>query len=413
MKKGYLSQYFNGVAVKILSAVESDTITSNQHEFNGVKDLKSILGEPKGKSSFRAKFLYVTDVEDNLIQDDGFLTWYDAREKAREERNVNRSEYRLYFSTNSVMQLARMGDFLFICRLNNDLLLTIVAENGTTIAQQLAWLFGFHNFSKIGFLVRDELDKEGDRLEYTSRLILESIGLSTELTNQSFLADLLTKFPDGFPPTKVFSKYAVGTLSNTIMDCDFDDDDLLMKCLEREEILFRTLENYLIKQRLSDEFKDVDEFIAYSLSVHNRRKSRAGLSLENHLETIFSNKKIFYTRNPTTENKSKPDFIFPSINKYKDDKYDVACLTMLGVKSTCKDRWRQILSEAEKINQKHLLSIEPAISTNQTNEMKIKKVQLIIPKSLHNTYAEHQQGWLMSVSEFTGMLLDKQKSINR
>lgn len=31
MKKGYLSQYFDGVAVKILSAVEADVLTSNQH----------------------------------------------------------------------------------------------------------------------------------------------------------------------------------------------------------------------------------------------------------------------------------------------------------------------------------------------------------------------------------------------
>ena len=36
MKRGYLSQYFDGVAIKTLSAVETDTLTSNQHEFNGV-----------------------------------------------------------------------------------------------------------------------------------------------------------------------------------------------------------------------------------------------------------------------------------------------------------------------------------------------------------------------------------------
>ena len=46
MKKGYLSQYFDGAAIKTLSAVEADVLTSNQHEFNGVEGLRDILGEP-------------------------------------------------------------------------------------------------------------------------------------------------------------------------------------------------------------------------------------------------------------------------------------------------------------------------------------------------------------------------------
>lgn len=46
----------------------------------------------------------------------------------------------------------------------------------------------------------------------------------------------------------------------------------------------------------------------------------------------------------------------------------IAC-TMLGVKSTCKDRWRQVLSEAKRIDNKHLATLEPGISENQTAEM--------------------------------------------
>ena len=39
MKAGYLSEFFAGVALKTLSAVEADTARSRQHEFNGVQDL--------------------------------------------------------------------------------------------------------------------------------------------------------------------------------------------------------------------------------------------------------------------------------------------------------------------------------------------------------------------------------------
>ena len=42
---------------------------------------------------------------------------------------------------------------------------------------------------------------------------------------------------------------------------------------------------------------------------------------------------------------------------------------MLGAKSTCKDRWRQVLAEDEKISRKHLLTLEPGISEPQTHQM--------------------------------------------
>lgn len=134
------------------------------------------------------------------------------------------------------------------------------------------------------------------------------------------------------------------------------------------------MEEHLIKERLEQGFFkdgeiDVDSFISFSLSVQNRRKSRAGLSLENHIEALLKSQEILYTHTPVTENKAKPDFIFPCIEAYKDEQYEENYLTMLGAKSTCKDRWRQVLSEAGRISRKHLLTLEPSISTNQTDEM--------------------------------------------
>ena len=62
-KRGFLSDYFIGVASKELSAVEADVLASNQHEFNGVDGLKKIFGEAPGKQKFNARFLYLTDNE--------------------------------------------------------------------------------------------------------------------------------------------------------------------------------------------------------------------------------------------------------------------------------------------------------------------------------------------------------------
>ena len=413
MKKGYLSEYFEGVAVKVLSSVEADTLISNQHEFNGVGALKDILGEPEGRVRYEAKFLYLTDFDDDPISEDGFLTWYDSREKARNERGVMRWEYRLYFPTNRVSQCANAGDILVVAMKPDNTLLAIVAEAETTIAQQILWLFGFSDLSHPGFSIREELETEQDRIEFASRFILESIGVLVEVAEENLLDAMLNKFKGAFPTTKEFSTYA----RSTVPDIHSQDghDTALMAWMNREEILFRTLEKYLIGERLVQGFLkeqevDVDSFISFSLSVQNRRKSRAGLALENHLEILFKESGIQYSRNPVTENKAKPDFIFPGIKEYQDSKYQELKLTMLGVKTSCKDRWRQVLSEADRIKRKHLLTLEAAISKNQTDEMKMKNLQLVLPEALHSTYSTEQQSWLITLSGFTELVKERQNS---
>jgi hypothetical protein len=407
VKKGYLSQYFEGVAVKTLSAVEADVLTSNQHEFNGVEGLRNILGEPDGKERYPAKFLYLTDNEDEPIMEEGFLTWYDARQKARVERGVMRWEYRLYFPTNLVSQCANAGDILVIAKRPDNTLLSIVAEAGTTISQQILWLFGVSDLSHPGFSVRDELETEQDRIEFASRFILESLGIPVEISEDTYLDEMIRKFSGGFPTTKEFSAFS----RSTLQDIQFQDghDEVLMAWMEREEILFRTLEKHIIGERLSQGFDgDVDGFISFSLSVQNRRKSRAGLALENHLEILFKECGIRYSRTPITENKSKPDFIFPGENEYHDVRFDSLRLTMLGVKSSCKDRWRQVLAEADRIDKKHLLTLEAAISKSQTDEMQSKNLQLVLPRALHNTYSNEQQNWIMDVAGFTELVMRRQ-----
>jgi EcoRII C terminal len=142
--------------------------------------------------------------------------------------------------------------------------------------------------------------------------------------------------------------------------------------------------------------------------VQNRRKSRAGHALENHLEAVLLVNGIRYARGAETENRNKPDFLFPSVADYRDPLFPPARLSMLGVKSTLKDRWRQVLSEAVRIDTKHLLTLEPGISENQTDEMRAKKLQLVLPRQLHSTFRLSQQAWLMNLSDFLAILKQRQ-----
>lgn len=409
MKKGYLSQYFKGVAVKTLSAVESDRLKSNQHEFNGVKGLVKMLGKPQGRVEYAARFLYLTDNETNPIREDGFLTWYDARERARVERGVMRTEYRLYFPSNPVVQNANPGDILIIAQKTDGYLLAIVAEKETSIASQIIWLFGITDIEHSGFFVRKKLETSQDRIAFASRVVLEGIGVAVETTEEKYLDEMMKCFGQKFPTTKIFSEYSRSTLTD--LDVSGDPDYALLAIMEREEILFRTLEKHIIEERLSTGFGgDVESFISFSLSVQNRRKSRTGYAFENHLEYIFRELAIRYSRAAVTENKSKPDFLFPGEAEYHNSCFSALNLTMLGVKSTCKDRWRQVLAEADRIEEKHLLTLEAAISSNQTDEMNSKKLQLVVPGPLHETYTASQQKWLMDFVSFIELVRRRQFS---
>ena len=294
MKRGYLSDYFEGVAVKRLSAVEADVIRSNQHEFNGVEGLKNILGEPSSKMRFAAKFLYLTDQDDEPIAEDGFLTWYDARQRARIERGVMRWEYRLYFPTNLVSQCAAEGDLLVIAKKSDDTLLAVVAEKGTTIEHQILWLFGFSDLTHPGFSVKSELENEQDRISFAARVVLEQIGVEIEDEAPNYLDEMLLKFNGTFPKTTEFSVYARSTLPDL---SGFEDpDNALLRWMEREEILFRTLEKHLLGNSLREltqnHAEDTEAFIKLVQSTLQRRKSRAGSALENHMEQIFQDHKL-------------------------------------------------------------------------------------------------------------------------
>ena len=396
MKNGYLAQYFDGVIAKRLSAVEANLEKSNQHEFNSVPAMKRIFGTERQK--FQTHFLYLDD-ENPPISDEGFLTWYDAR-----ERHPKRSEYRLFFSTTSVSRAASAGDALFIGLRPDKSALVVIAPGTSTIASQLAWLFDVEVADL--FCVTSEFTRNHIQLEFASKCILEHIGIEIDEQDTDYLEDMLTRFNGRFPSTKEFSAYARSTLHDiNVLD---NSDEVLMCWLEREEVLFRTLEKYLIQQRLDTGFHTVDEFIAYSLSVQNRRKSRVGQSLENHFEMILKGRNIRYDRTKVTENRSKPDFIFPGITEYHDNSFNTSLLTMLGAKSTCKDRWRQVLAEADRIEHKHLLTLEAAISVHQTDEMVSKNLQLVVPKSIHKTYTLLQRDWLMDVNGFIDLLIQKQ-----
>jgi len=218
---------------------------------------------------------------------------------------------------------------------------------------------------------------------------------------------ILERFGGSWPDTKYFSPFARSLAFD--VDPVGDPDGALMAWVDREYVLYRTLERHLISERLNTGFTGetgVEDFLQYSLSVQNRRKSRSGSSLENHIEHILIANEIRHVRGAKTELNSKPDFLFPSIAEYLDPTFPAERLYMLASKRSAKDRWRQVLAEADRIELKHLLTLEAAISTAQTDEMLRQRVRLVVPEPLHATFSDAQRMQLMSFRQFIGLVDD-------
>lgn len=404
IKRGQLSDYFEGVGVKRLSAVDAEPKTSNQHEVGTTKKMRDdFLGETH-QQKFPAIYIWLGGDQDGIIEE-SWATHYDAR-----LNKPRAAEWRLYYPSNPVTEAMREGDTLFLARDQSGVLWFIVAPEGSTSEQQLFWLFGLRPEGK-SFVSREFSDEEPE-LDFAARFILDEIGVEFEEPEADKLDRIIDRFGTTFPKTAEFSDLARLTLPE--VRAEDDPDAALIAWLDHEEALFRRLERRVVSSRIEAGFTsadgtDVDGFISFSLSVQNRRKSRMGHSLENHMAAVLRAHDIRHVRGAITEHKHKPDFLFPDLETYQAAPADGdARLTMLGAKSTCKDRWRQVLAEAEKINRKHLLTLEPGISEPQTDQMDASGLQLVVPSPVHGSYTDAQRGWLWSVGDFIGEVRARQ-----
>ena len=102
----------------------------------------------------------------------------------------------------------------------------------------------------------------------------------------------------------------------------------------------------------------------------------------------------------TTEGNKKPDFLFPGIESYRDAKFSDDRLNMLAVKTTLKDRWRQVLNEAHRIPHKYLFTLQEGVSENQYKEMTAEGITLVVPAMQKKKFPEKIRDGLMSLEEF-------------
>lgn len=258
--------------------------------------------------------------------------------------------------------------------------------------------------------IRDFLDSFGMTPAETNRLI-EMNQILPEVRQSQAIKAFISTLDVDFPISSQMSA-AARMLENNIFSNRYliqsDPDQMLLRWTDEEFRLFKALEEARYGDIVSRGFHTVDDFVLMANQVLNRRKSRAGKSLEHHLSAIFDEHNIEYTAQAITEGNKKPDFLFPSEEAYHDMTFSVEKLCTLAAKTTCKDRWRQILNEANRLRDKnkYLCTMQQGISSQQLDEMQDEQVILVVPKEYHTYYPKDKRSRLWTVKHFVDYVME-------
>ncbi|MBQ6265377.1 MAG: restriction endonuclease [Clostridia bacterium] len=226
-----------------------------------------------------------------------------------------------------------------------------------------------------------------------------------QIAMQEFIRGLTVDFPDS-----VEMSAAAREIQNRVYNhAEFirtDPDRKVIDWTRMEYALFRAIEHARYGTVIQQGFSSVDDFITMANMVLNRRKSRAGKSLEHHLSAIFDGNGIRYKAQAVTEGNKKPDFIFPSQEAYHDISFPTEKLISLAAKTTCKDRWRQVINEADRLRNrpKYLCTLQQGISPAQMDEMQEEQVILVVPKPYIATYPRDRQERIWTLNKFVSFI---------
>lgn len=227
---------------------------------------------------------------------------------------------------------------------------------------------------------------------------------------QEFISNLTEEFPTS-EEMSAAARYIQDKVYDHAEYVQTNPDKKLIDWTNMEYKLFRALEYVRYGDVITRGFADVDEFVRVANMVLNRRKSRAGKSLEHHLAAIFGGNKIVYSAQAVTEGNKRPDFIFPSVEAYHDSCFSVKNLVTLAAKTTCKDRWRQVLNEADRLKgePKYLCTLQQGISAAQMDEMQAENVILVVPEPYITTYPKDRRDRIWTLARFVKYVQEAEK----
>jgi type II restriction enzyme len=369
---------------KYITANDAGSTGAHQSGFHIPKNSWRLFFDEEGvKGTIKDKF--ITIKWQNEFETDSRFIYYGAK---------TRNEYRLtrFGRGFPFLNDENIGDVLIICKKSDDYYEAFVLSHD------------------------EEIDGFLNNLNISSTDINGIIPKQNELSSEDkilncfseYIKTLKTDFPSTYELAFNSRNCYINSFGTTKLLIQNNPDREILNWLNTEFNLFKTIENDRYDNILKTHFSSVEDLISTANTILNRRKSRAGKSLEHHLSEIFNNFDIKYSTQSVTEDNKKPDFLFPDLDSYHNPHFDNKKLITLASKTTCKDRWRQILNESDKIKTKHLFTLQQGISKNQLQEMYKYDVCLVVPKPYLKSFPEEFRDKILTLDNFVKHVKDSQ-----
>ena len=370
--------------IKYITANDTGSTGAHQAGFHIHKNSWPVFfSSPGEKGSNKDKFIKIR-WQDSFETDSRFI-YYGKH---------TRSEYRLtrFGRGFPFLQDEHIGDLLILIKITDQDYEAYVFSSDDDIDELLTYL-NIPYPSVNGLLLQGRQATDENSLKKCFKQFIDS--LKVEFPSTTELAT----------SARQCSFVASGTTTEAVQR---NPDEHLLAWLNAEFNLFKMLEEIRYNQILVKGFISIEQLIETANTILNRRKSRAGRSLEHHLGAVFSCADLRFSAQPITEDNKKPDFLFPDAESYYNSSFSASRLTMLAAKTTCKDRWRQILNEADRIRIKHLFTLQQGISNNQLEEMYKYDVQLVVPASHLSSFPGKYKEKILTLKQFLAITREKQ-----
>lgn len=361
---------------KYITANDVGKTGGHQYGFHIQKEAWSLFFDKPGtKGSNKDVFIAIK------WQDD-----FETSSRAIYYGSGTRNEYRLtrFGKGFPFLEDDNIGDLLIICKQSSDYYTAFILSSDEDIENFLAAL----NISAT--------DING--------IIPKQFQVTFEQKLINCFLSFINRLESEFPPTVDLSSAARNCYNSSFNVNEkiikANPDLQLLNWISAEFELFKTIENDRYLKRIKEPFKSVEDLVETANTILNRRKSRAGKSLEHHLAEMFTIFNLKFDTQAVTEDNKKPDFLFPNSEVYHDSRFDSKKIVTLAAKTTCKDRWRQILNEADRVKVKHLFTLQQGISQNQLKEMYNNHVCLVVPNQYLKQFPENFRSKILTLDTF-------------
>lgn len=375
---------------------------SNQHEFNAGR-LRSNLGFGTRPVNGSLRFLYFIDDGADPVTDETTFTLYNAR-----EGKPRAPEYRLYYHSTRLNELAEAGDLFVLFRPDETAsdLVGVVARAGSATERELLRVLEVDPEAaaeKFVFREPKPIDGAGVESLYVATGLFDSGRAASE---HPLLADAIRA---GVVPTPERISSAA---HDTVLAAygELDPDSFITRSVNEESALYFSIEGAVKERQLQKMIESgsatLSNILQFSLSVHQSRRARRGQSLQFHFEALLRRERIPFTAQCLTENREKPDIIVPGRAQYADKSFPDNLLRMVACKSTVRERWSQLSREAARIREKYLLTLDDGLSGEVIKNMtQNHSLMPFVPRSIKTEHYASQSA-VRTVKDLLGELED-------